>query len=102
MAAVGVVVLLLTLDAGLFGLRPGGFAYGGGVLGVLLLLWAAWLAIRIAFWTSRAARGGYGGRGGAGRDPALFIARRRYARGEISREQYDQIVSDLQRPAGPR
>ena len=31
-------------------------------------------------------------------DPALTVARERYARGEITREQYGQIVQDLFRP----
>jgi uncharacterized membrane protein len=100
LAAVGVVLLLVTFEARWFGIGAGTFSEGGGILGVLLLIWAAFLAVRIAFWTTRARRrAAYGNRYGRP-DPALFIARRRYARGEINREQYEQLVRDLQRPPG--
>lgn len=35
-------------------------------------------------------------------DSAVALVRERYARGEISREQYDQIVRDLERPLAPQ
>lgn len=102
-ALVGIVLLLFSTDPAVLGWhRSTAFLpLGGGFLGVLLIVWAVFLAVRIAWWTSRLARGGPGGAWGGRHDPALFIARRRYARGEITREQYDQIVSDLRRPPGP-
>jgi putative membrane protein len=62
------------------------------------LLWiAVWAsAIYLVVWLVR----GGGGRGGEerGGDP-VEIARRRYARGEISREEFEQIRSDLTAPS---
>ena len=58
------------------------------------------LLVRVAFWASRRGAGG-GGPRGRGFDPAIMEARRRYARGEITREQFEQIVTDLRRPPGP-
>jgi putative membrane protein len=104
---VGVVVLFVFAIGGFFGIgpRPLPGAWAGFLL-VFLLLWIAFFAMRVVFWTRRG-YGGYGGYGGPRRyrDPAMMIARQRYARGEITREQFDQIVSDLERrgrgPAGP-
>jgi putative membrane protein len=84
------------------GSRPFFGGYGGFFL-LFLLVWIVFIVIRIAFWTNRA-RGGYGPQGRR-RDPAVMAARQRYARGEITREQYDQIMTDLGRrgrgPGGP-
>jgi uncharacterized membrane protein len=100
----GALFLALSYDPVAFGLRAGwGFPYGGGFFGVFLILWGSLMLVRVAFWASRRGRGG----GPAGRrfDPAILEARRRYARGEITREQFEQIVSDLRRhpgaPPGP-
>lgn len=87
--------------------RPHGWGFWfplGGFFVIFLVLWLAFAAVRMAYWRSRrdryrqarAARFG----GPAGFDPALRVARMRYARGEISREQYEQIVQGL-RPGGP-
>lgn len=98
---VGAVLLAVSLYPRAFGLsNPLGFPYGGGFLGVFLLLWGTLLLARIAFWTTR--RRYYGG-GPPGRrfDPAILAARQRYARGEITREQFEQIVGDLRHPPGP-
>ena len=105
--AVLVVVLLLLLT-GTFGLGVGGprpvFGFWGGFLLLFLIVWISFFVIRIAWWTGRG-RGGYYGRPGMRRDPAIMVARQRYARGEITREQYDQIMTDLTRrgrgPGGP-
>jgi len=99
---VGVVLLVVSLDPGAFGLHYRGlFPFGGGLLGVIVVLWGVLLLVRVAWWTSRA-RYGYGRPQGRRFDPAIVTARRRYARGEISREQFEQIVSDLrQRPGSP-
>jgi len=111
----GISVALLVTVVVLFVLASGGYLgssprppYGiwGGFLLVFLLLWIVFFAVRLVFWTRRG-YGGYGGRGGPHRypDPAVMVVRQRYARGEITREQFDQIMSDLGRrgrgPGGP-
>jgi uncharacterized membrane protein len=78
--------------------------YGGGLFLLLLLFFAGMFALRVAFWSAYRGRGrGYYGRGNRPlRDPAIMAARQRYARGEITREQFDQIMTDLtRRPRGP-
>lgn len=98
--AAGAVLFVIALTPGSFGLRRGAlFPPGGGFLGVFLIFWGVLLLVRVAWWTAR--RRAFGGRPGPGFDPAVLAARRRYASGEITREQYQQIVSDLRRPPGP-
>ncbi len=46
-------------------------------------------------WLARGAAGAYGGPPAAGGDEALAIAARRYAAGEITKEQYDEMVRAL-------
>ncbi len=84
--------------------RPYFGYFGGGLLLLFLLIMVGLFALRMALWSSY--RGRYSGyRGGADRpmrDPAVMAARQRYARGEITREQFDQIMTDLgRRPRGP-
>jgi len=107
-AIVAAFLLFLLLYPGWFGLaspsnsaRPYPFA---GVFFLFFLLIIVFFIVRVAFWGTRASR--YGGRYGGGgpgeygmNRPAM-IARMRYARGEITREQYDQIMRDLNRPPG--
>ena len=96
----GGLLIAISYDPAGFGLRTGwGFPYGGGFLGVFFILWGSLMLVRVAFWASR--RGPGGGPRGRGFDPAILEARRRYARGEITREQFEQIVADLRRPPGP-
>ena len=103
---VGLLVYTGSLGLGA-GPRPY-YGYWGGFFLLILLLWVSFFLIRMAFWSSRGARRQYYrqpyGPGG-GRDPAVMVARQRYARGEITREQYDQIMTDLERrgrgPSGP-
>ncbi len=97
LAAMASILIFLLLSGG-FGSSGGHPFFGawGGLLLVFVLLWIGFFAVRIAFWSTRLR-----GRGGAGPyghpDPAVMVARRRYARGEITREQYDQIMTDLER-----
>jgi putative membrane protein len=110
-AVVAVVgVLLLLYVNGFFGPTPYGghpyFGFFGGFLLLFIIVWLAFFLLRVSFWGART-QGRYGGYGGPrrGPDPAVVIARQRYARGEITREQYDQIMTDLGRrgrgPGGP-
>jgi len=95
----GIVVLFVALQPGLFGLRGRSWVpFGGGFLGVILILWGLLLLLRVAMWSTR---GGYGRGQGRRFDPAILAARQRYARGEITREQFQQIVRDLSGPRGP-
>jgi putative membrane protein len=93
-----VVVLAFTGAFGTYGGRPI-FGFWGGFLLLFLILWVGFFVVRMLFW-SRRLRYGAGG-GYARRDPAVMVARERYARGQITREQYDQIMNDLGRRRSP-
>lgn len=88
-----------------------GFSYGydmmggAGWLGVLLMLlfWALIIAgiVVLILWILRSSRG-HGTHSGAsqppgavGHDEAAAIARRRFASGEITKDQYDEIMRSL-------
>ncbi len=101
------LVLFVLLDPTVFGLAAPSYPYRFGLFGgfffVFFILIVGFFIVRVLFWSSRAGR--YGGRGGNGRgygpDRPAMIARMRYARGEITREQYDQIMQGLGRRPGP-
>ncbi|MGC2289094.1 MAG: hypothetical protein WA688_04480 [Thermoplasmata archaeon] len=103
---IGVALFLVILSPGTFGYHPGTtgigpFGYLGGFFLIFLFVMIIFWIVRIAMWSSRPS--GYRNRqgfGGGRRYGAFAIARERYARGEISREQYDQIMQDLQRHPG--
>jgi uncharacterized membrane protein len=106
--AIAGVTLFAVLDPALFGFpQPSGpYRYGpfGGLFLVFFILIIGFFIVRVLFWSMRARR--FGGRGGSGypggygpNRPAM-VARMRYARGEITREQYDQIMQDLERRPG--
>jgi len=101
LAAVAVLLLLVVLYPSWFGAGPPGSRYGafGGAFLLFFVLIVVFFVVRVAFWTSRAGRYRGGGPGYGNRP--LMVARMRYARGEISREQYEQIVQDLGRRPGP-
>ncbi len=95
-----VVVYILYLD-GAFGGgtpgRPAGIFYYGFFPFFLILLLVFFL-VRVVFWTSMAGYRRQRYRSGIpGPDPAIVTVRQRYARGEISREQYDQMMTELTR-----
>jgi putative membrane protein len=108
MVATLIVVAALLFNGTLtFGARPYP-GYWGGFFLIIILLWVSFFLIRMAFWSTMHSRRQYYRqqyRAGMGRDPAIMEARRRYARGEITREQFDQIMTDLERrgrgPGGP-
>jgi len=79
----------------------GGGWFGGGMMllfGALILVGIVLLVI----WAVRASGGGHRAAGGAspppgvaGHDAAIAIAKRRLASGEITKEQYDEIMRSL-------
>jgi putative membrane protein len=109
LAGIAAVLLVLLLYPGAFGISSpsGGYRYypfGGFFLAFFVLI-VVFFIVRVAFWSTRASRSGrrYGGGSPGGNYPMnrpVAIARLRYARGEITREQYEQIMKDLGRPPG--
>ena len=101
-----VVLVLYFLDVdGYFGSttngRPTGVFYFG-IFPLFLVLILVMFAVRMVFWSRVwGSRQGYA-RPHPGRDPAVMTVRQRYARGEITREQYDQLMTELgRRRTGP-
>lgn len=67
---------------------PIAFFFGGLILIVVLITLAA-----ITIFSNR---GSWSGRSYSGRvDPALQIIKERYAKGEITKEQFEQMTKDL-------
>ena len=81
------------MHGGGWGAGPGwGMGFGlGGILLWLLLIGLIVLVVLLIVRTSRRPSGS----GGDGGDSALEIAKQRYARGEISKQDYEQIRRDL-------
>jgi uncharacterized membrane protein len=106
--AIAALVLFILLYPTSFGLAPPTYPYRfglfGGVFFFFFVLIVVFFIVRVAFWSTRQSR--YGRRyrqypeGGYGQNRPVMVARMRYARGEITREQYDQIVQDLSRRPG--
>ena len=68
-----------------------GHGYGGG------LMWIFWILVIVALiWLVVGATRGRGGDSGP-EESALEILRRRYARGEIDREEFEQRKKDLEK-----
>jgi uncharacterized membrane protein len=109
LAGVAAFLLLILLYPTWFGLSPASSPYRFGLGGpflVFFVLIVVFFIVRVAFWSTRASRYGRRYDGGSpgeyGRNRPAMIARMRYARGEITREQYDQIMKDLgRRPGSP-
>ena len=109
LVGVAALVLLILLYPTSFGLAPPTYPYRFGLFGgfffFFFVLIVVFFIVRVAFWSTRQSRYGRGyrrpGPGGYGPDRPAMVARMRYARGEISREQYEQIMQDLGRHPGP-
>jgi putative membrane protein len=65
------------------------FGWVFGFFWIFVLFWA----LRWVFWPYR--RRGYWGHGWY-RDSSYYIIRERYAKGEITKEQYDRMMQDLE------
>ncbi len=71
-----------------------GFGWGWWMIFGWLIFIAFWVAvIWLIVWAVRRATGGHAGYGGS-KSP-LDIAKDRYARGEITKEQFEQLKKDL-------
>ncbi len=105
--AVALIILLALAYPALFGVSPSPYRFGlfGGLFFFFFVLIIIFFIVRVAFWSTRASRYGRGyyrqyPPGGYGPNRPAMVARMRYARGEITREQYDQIMQDLSRRPG--
>jgi putative membrane protein len=93
-----ILFLLLTPMAGcFFWRRPGGhggpmmnFWHGGGIMWLLLLVLIG-IVVYFAVQTSRSK-----GPGGSAPETPLDILKKRYAKGEITKEEFDKMKQDLE------
>ena len=78
------------------GQHMAGFGWGGWLLGglMMLLFWGGLIAT--IFFAVRAFSGSSRQQSPANSSAALAILKKRYAQGEISREEYEAIRLDLQ------
>ncbi len=79
---------------------PGGWqwqwgAWSWSMMAMMVIFWA--LIVAAAIYAIRAWSGPPRGWGGPPGESAMDILERRYARGEITREQYQQMRDDLMR-----
>lgn len=109
---VAAVILLVLLYPAAFGVSTPSYPYRFGLFGgfffLFFILIVVFFMVRVAFWSTRASRygrrydrynSGSGGNFGANRPE--MVARMRYAKGEITRDQYEQIMRDLGRAPPP-
>jgi putative membrane protein len=79
----------------MYGYWGAGHVWGGGLFGwgwlfwIVILVAAVWIIVRVV--SNRSYRGESGG----GQESAMDILKKRYAKGEITKEQYDQMKKDL-------
>ena len=74
----------------------GAYSILGGILHLLFWLLVIWFIIALFRRSGRYHNGQWHGRGGMGRaDSALDILKERYAKGEITKEQFEQMKKDI-------
>ncbi len=80
-----------------WGMHPMGWMWGAWGIGMGLMMLVFWILVIVAIIAGVRWMTGQGrpGPGPAHRDTALDILRERYARGEISREEFEQRKKDL-------
>jgi putative membrane protein len=102
-AAIG---LLIALSLYFAPWRPGGFHYPFffpfhfGWLGPIVLILIVFLIARWFFWPLRGGRGSYYLYPKQQRPDAESIVKERYAKGEITKEQFEQMLRDLRHEGG--
>jgi putative membrane protein len=107
-AAIGLSIALsfyfVSRPEGGFFQYPFFFPFHFSWLGVFFLIFLAFLVARwLFFWPWRERGGGEGGYHSGRqqqRPDAASIVKERYAKGEITREQFEQMLRDLQRQEG--
>lgn len=94
-------LLVVCLLAGLFfsygRFEPSYYGWPFFPFGFLLFVVGIFFVFRLAFWGWGAGRGYYRGSCDYNGADALEILGRRYAQGEITKEQYEQMKSDLRK-----
>lgn len=68
----------------------GGMFFGG------ILMWIFWLLVIVVIIVAVKAMTGSSSRDGSGKDSALSLLEKRYARGEIDREEYQEKKRELE------
>jgi len=89
MLPIGLIVALVLLYVFFIGFR--GRYFPGELLVILLVIFFGLFVVRMLFWRSRREHW----RGQRRGNEAIRILRERYARGEITKEQFDQTLHDL-------
>ena len=89
MLPIGLIVALVLFYVYFIGL--GGRHFPGELLIILLVIFLGLFVVRMLFWRSRREYWREQRRG----NEAIRILRERYARGEITKEQFDQTLHDL-------
>ena len=107
-AGIAIVAVVAVAAVVWFVLPPVGGRYAawiplGGLFLIFIVLWLSFAIIRMSWWNSRRQRAEsyrqYRRQGPPRRwDPAVQSARQRYARGEISRDEYERLIRDLRSP----
>jgi uncharacterized membrane protein len=87
MLPLGIIIVLVTL----YFIQAGGGYFPGELLLILLVAMLALFAVRALYWRSRRKYW----RERMGRGQAYRILRERYARGEITKEQFEQMLRTL-------
>lgn len=99
----GLEMSVLTVQWGGYDMGPGmmggwGMGYGMGWFGMIISL-AFWILIIVGLvflirWLAMSVRDA-GGKGHANGETALDILKKRYARGEINKDEYETVKKDI-------
>ena len=71
------------------------FAFHFGFIGIVLLIFMIFLISRWVFWSNRCGDSSRYYLQYSGNDNAQNVSKERYAKGEITKEQFEQIKKDL-------